>query len=203
MNINEEKNLLRQEFKRRRNSLSNEDVLQKSQLICENFIKNLFPKMTMDCFKANKPIFSLYLSANKEVETKFIKEFFVKNNIKFSYPKITKLNSHLEFIEYQEELIFARNNIFSSILEAQNGNKILPDILIIPLLAFDSDLSRLGMGGGFFDRTISFLEQQKSKIVTIGLAYDIQCFEKKLAIEKTDSTLDFIVSESKILFKEK
>lgn len=217
MNILEEKKLLRQEFKKRRASLSKEEVLQKSQLICENFINNLLPKI-LDCRVApsapnndeggktyelttnqsNQTIFSLYLSANKEVETKFIKEFFIKNNINFSYPKITKLNSHLDFIKYQQDLIFTKNIFFPSILEPQTGKKILPDILIIPLLAFDSDLSRLGMGGGFFDRTISFLKTKKSKIATIGLAYDMQRFEKKLAIEKTDSSLDFIVSESSI-----
>jgi 5-formyltetrahydrofolate cyclo-ligase len=292
MNILEEKKLLRQEFKKRRALLTKKEVLQKSQLICENFINNLLPKI-IDCRVANAPrndegvdadcrfanaagndegggldyfaaprndevegldyfaathndevekldcrvasaprndenrtrhhlnpqnnsipsvfasaakqssqiTFSLYLSANNEVETKFIKEFFIKNNINFSYPKITKLNSHLEFIEYKEDLIFTKNNFFPSILEPQTGKKILPDILIIPLLAFDNNLSRLGMGGGFFDRTISFLKTKKSKIATIGLAYDMQCFEKNLAIEKTDSSLDFIVSESCLFSK--
>ena len=55
---------------------------------------------------------------------------------------------------------------------------IEPDILIIPLLAFDKSLSRLGMGGGFFDRTIQYLRSQNSQLITIGLAYDFQEFDE-------------------------
>jgi 5-formyltetrahydrofolate cyclo-ligase len=44
--------------------------------------------------------------------------------------------------------------------------KARPDLLLVPLLAFDADGHRLGYGGGFYDRTIAFL-----KVPAIGIAY--------------------------------
>ena len=46
-----------------------------------------------------------------------------------------------------------------------------PDILLIPIVAFDKNLNRLGYGGGYYDRIIEFLKKKK-KIITIGLAFD-------------------------------
>ena len=68
----------------------------------------------------------------------------------------------------------------------------------MPLLAFDSKLSRLGMGGGFFDRTIEFLKQEKP-IITIGLAYDFQDFRGNLPVEESDQKVDFIVTQTRII----
>jgi 5-formyltetrahydrofolate cyclo-ligase len=48
-----------------------------------------------------------------------------------------------------------------------------PDILLVPLLAFDAHGRRLGYGGGFYDRTLAGLRAKKT-IVAIGLAYDEQ-----------------------------
>lgn len=195
MNIIKEKNQLRADFRKKRAALSKEEVTEKSQKITQNFIQNLLPKIFQ---KNSAQIFSLYLNSKNEVQTSAIAEFLQKNNIKFSYPKIIKPDQHLQFILYSSEQKFSVSSLFPSIAEPQDGEKILPDILIIPLLAFDDDLSRLGMGGGFFDRSIEFLKQQKSKIITIGLAFDIQRFDGKLPIENSDCALDFIVTETGI-----
>jgi 5-formyltetrahydrofolate cyclo-ligase len=48
-----------------------------------------------------------------------------------------------------------------------------PDVLLVPLLAFDRTGARLGYGGGFYDRTLRGLRDRKS-IVTIGLGYASQ-----------------------------
>jgi 5-formyltetrahydrofolate cyclo-ligase len=48
-----------------------------------------------------------------------------------------------------------------------------PDVLLVPLLAFDGEGNRLGYGGGFYDRTIARLRALKP-VVTIGLAFDEQ-----------------------------
>ena len=73
------------------------------------------------------------------------------------------------------------------------SDKILyPSILIVPLVAFDKNLNRIGYGGGFYDRYIK--KQKKSKkIITIGLAYPFQRV-KKIPIDKYDIRLDFILT---------
>ncbi len=48
---------------------------------------------------------------------------------------------------------------------------IVPDVLLVPLLAFDTSGYRIGYGGGFYDRSIAEIRASKP-VVTIGLAYD-------------------------------
>ena len=104
----------------------------------------------------------------------------------------------VEFILAEKNLHFAANQFYPKILEPVNGKKTLPDFLILPLLAFDDDLSRLGMGGGFFDRTIEKLKIEKPNLITIGLAYDFQRAGATLPTENTDQKLDFVVTEKNI-----
>jgi 5-formyltetrahydrofolate cyclo-ligase len=54
---------------------------------------------------------------------------------------------------------------------AQSQPAVLPDILLVPLLAFDARGFRLGYGGGYFDRTLRDLRQRKP-IVAVGLGLD-------------------------------
>ncbi|MGD9784095.1 MAG: 5-formyltetrahydrofolate cyclo-ligase [Hyphomicrobiaceae bacterium] len=49
--------------------------------------------------------------------------------------------------------------------------EVLPDVMLVPLLAFDASGMRLGYGGGFYDRTIAQIRAVKP-VVTIGIAYD-------------------------------
>ena len=76
------------------------------------------------------------------------------------------------------------------------SNKIVyPDILLVPLVAFDKKLNRIGYGGGFYDRYLKRLKRIK-KIITIGLAYSFQEV-KKIPINEYDIKLDFIITEKK------
>ena len=70
---------------------------------------------------------------------------------------------------------------------------VVPDILLVPLIAFDSRGARLGYGGGFYDRTLSMLRLQKD-IKAIGIAFSGQCVDE-VPIEITDQPLDGVVTE--------
>ena len=48
-----------------------------------------------------------------------------------------------------------------------------PDILLVPLVAYDSSLNRLGYGGGYYDRYIEKIEKIK-KVIKIGLAFSFK-----------------------------
>ena len=74
---------------------------------------------------------------------------------------------------------------------------VYPDILLIPLLAFDKNLNRLGYGGGYYDRFIARLSNKK-KIIKIGLAFSVQEI-KKIPINKYDQKLDYIVTSEYII----
>lgn len=195
MSAIQEKQNLRSIFKAKRNALTQDEIETKSREINQNFISNLLPKI---CKKKQNHIFSIYHSSYNEVATVLIEEHFIKNNIKFSYPIITKKDHHLDFIAHQQNQAFTTNAFFPKVLEPLSGNKVVPNIIIMPLLAFDPYLSRLGMGGGFFDRTIEFLKTENFQIITIALAYEFQRHEGMLEIENTDQRLDFVVTEKMI-----
>lgn len=69
-----------------------------------------------------------------------------------------------------------------------------PDVLLVPLLAFDAHGYRLGYGGGFYDRTLAGLRMRK-RVVAIGLAFDEQRID---AVPHTtnDQRLDWVLTPS-------
>ena len=68
-----------------------------------------------------------------------------------------------------------------------------PDILLVPMVAFDKNLNRIGYGGGYYDRYITRLKKIK-KIITIGLAYTFQKVNN-ISVNKYDMKLDYIITE--------
>jgi 5-formyltetrahydrofolate cyclo-ligase len=73
------------------------------------------------------------------------------------------------------------------------AQEVIPQVLIVPLVAFDGKGNRLGYGGGFYDRTLEALRQQRDTIA-IGYAYSAQMADD-LPLEATDQPLDFMVTE--------
>ena len=72
-----------------------------------------------------------------------------------------------------------------------------PEILIVPLLAFNRAGGRLGYGGGFYDRTLEMLRAKRSTLA-IGFAFTGQETDD-LPLEKTDQPLDLIVTETGVI----
>jgi 5-formyltetrahydrofolate cyclo-ligase len=78
-----------------------------------------------------------------------------------------------------------------------SGELMIPQILIVPLLAFTRGGGRLGYGGGFYDRTLALLRSQ-GPVMAIGFAYAAQ-EDPALPLEPTDQPLDLIVTETGII----
>ena len=77
--------------------------------------------------------------------------------------------------------------------EPVSNKKVHPNILLVPLVAFDKNNNRIGYGGGFYDRYINKIKKYK-KIITIGLAFSFQKVSN-IPINEYDIKLDFIVTE--------
>jgi 5-formyltetrahydrofolate cyclo-ligase len=69
-----------------------------------------------------------------------------------------------------------------------------PEIVIVPLVAFDGQGGRLGYGGGFYDRTLERLRARRATLA-IGFAFDAQ-EAQHLPLEATDQPLDMVITES-------
>ncbi|MEM9394202.1 MAG: 5-formyltetrahydrofolate cyclo-ligase [Pseudomonadota bacterium] len=75
---------------------------------------------------------------------------------------------------------------------------LAPQVLILPLLAFDGRGTRLGYGGGFYDRTLAELRSLDPETYAIGFAFAAQ-EAARLPAEPTDARLDALVTEAETL----
>ena len=78
-------------------------------------------------------------------------------------------------------------------MPAETAAEVFPDVLLVPLLAFDAKGYRLGYGGGFYDRTLEKLRKLK-RVVAIGVAYHAQMVDE-VPIGEHDAPLDFVMTE--------
>ena len=69
--------------------------------------------------------------------------------------------------------------------------------MLVPIVAYDKKLFRLGYGGGFYDRYISKI-QKKNKLFSVGLAFSFQKIDK-VPVNKYDKRLNVILTEKGIL----
>jgi 5-formyltetrahydrofolate cyclo-ligase len=79
----------------------------------------------------------------------------------------------------------------------EDAEVLEPDVLIVPLLAFDRKGFRLGYGGGFYDRTLAKLRAKK-RIIAIGAAYAAQ-EAAQVPHAAHDQPLDFIITEKEVI----
>jgi len=73
------------------------------------------------------------------------------------------------------------------------GDWLVPEVVIVPLVAFDASGYRLGYGGGFYDRTLELL-RANGPVLAVGFAYAAQELPA-VPVEPTDQPLDAILTE--------
>ena len=103
----------------------------------------------------------LYYPIGSEVSTIELIEKLRKKKYIISLPVI-KNNFKMSFYEWTKNSSLKINNF--GIPEPIKKKKIIPSTLIIPIVAFDINLNRLGYGGGFYDRFINKIEKKKKII---------------------------------------
>ncbi len=74
-----------------------------------------------------------------------------------------------------------------------SAREVFPDLLFVPLAAYDRAGNRLGYGAGYYDRTLAKLRAVK-KITAVGVAYDIQEMPA-IPTEAYDEKLDYVLSD--------
>ncbi|MBH0031953.1 5-formyltetrahydrofolate cyclo-ligase [Pseudoalteromonas sp. SWYJZ98] len=187
---------IRAEIRNTRKNLSNNQQIIAAQSLKMNFIQHLKSEKT-----TSPKHIAIYLSNDGELDTSLlIKELWNLNHVVY-LPIIHPFNgANLLFQRYEKNSPMRANRY--GILEPKlNCSQICPlpalDYILMPLVAFDKQGNRLGMGGGFYDRTLARLHEQNwQKPQLIGLAHECQKVDV-LPIESWDVPLKTIITPDK------
>ena len=178
--------------------MRNKSLLQrkKKYLTVKKFNFNLIFKLIGKHFHKKKIIIAGYYPSNYEVNILNFLEEASKKKFKIVLPVIKSSNkmSFKSWI-FKEPLYVSKFGI----LEPNNlGKEIIPDLIMVPLVAFDRKLNRIGYGKGYYDRSLQKIRKIKKKTITLGIAYSFQkC--ATIPTNKYDFKLNYVFTEQGII----
>lgn len=183
---------LRNQIKKQRAALSAAEISQAAHAMAQHLLaSNEFQQAQRVAY---------YLAVNGEADPQPVIEKNEDRKKTFALPVVLNHGKvRLQFIRVDSSTQFETNQY--GIPEPVHGpDKIMSpeqlDLIITPLVGFDGAGNRIGMGGGFYDRTFAFKRTgQSCKPLLIGYAYDFQR-SKHIVPEPWDVPLDGIVTES-------
>ena len=144
----------------------------------------------------NYKIVASFISFKSEISTQFLNEFLLNNGKILCLPIIKNNSETLNFIEYNLKTKLVSGK-FGIMQPSDLSKEFLPEIILTPCLAFDENGFRLGYGGGYYDKTFSYLKKIKHKFISIAVAFDDQKIEE-LVHDKYDQKIDYILTEKKL-----
>lgn len=179
------KTQLKQSIIEQRNSLSKQEIIEKSEKIKDNLF-NLQP------FKKSKTAM-FFVSFNSEVYT----HEMIKKALQYKTVVVPKVVEH----QIEPSIIIDFDNLVSSgkfgVMEPIEVMKIAYkniDLVLVPAIVFDMNGHRIGYGFGFYDKFLRLVP----KATKIGLAFDFQVVDK-IPHEGHDVPVDLIVTEERVI----
>ncbi|WP_281890103.1 5-formyltetrahydrofolate cyclo-ligase [Paenibacillus sp. YYML68] len=194
MNIKEKKIELRRQAEAVRSAITEEERLRKSEIISEKLLKRLEKLLKPDPTVRRKPTLFTYMPVKTEVDVTPVLEACWKRPWRVVVPKVIPAYKQMKLYEIKSYVDLERGNwgIREPVAKAPQLFDIRQiDVVIVPGLAFDLRMGRLGYGGGFYDR---FMQQY----VRTGLPkpYIIAAaFEEQLVDEVPMGLFDFRINE--------
>ena len=178
--------------------LRNKSLLKrkKKYLNAKKFDFNLIFNLIKKHYGKKKITIAAYYPANYEVNILKFLEKASKQKFKIVLPVI-KSSRGMAFVRwiFKEPL---RINKFGILEPNKIKKEIIPDLIMVPLVAFDKNLNRIGYGKGYYDRSLKKISKIKKNSITLGIAYSFQkC--NSVPINKFDFKLDYIFTERGII----
>ncbi len=164
---------------------------QHSQTLCQNITKERSYK--------NCRNIACYIANDSEIDPYLLTEHAIFLGKKVYLPILAPLKNSLYFAPYKagDRLKLNQFKIPEPICHPSKWKTASQmDLLLLPLVAFDASGNRIGMGGGFYDRTLSYLQHRRfwKKPTLMGLAHEIQK-AGQLKRQSWDIPLDYIITE--------
>ena len=180
---------IKKEELRRTGLLIREDAFHKhketrfSDDLLSNFMLWIFDKKDIQTI-------ALYFPVNSEFKTlQLMKALFLYGR-KICLPIVVKQSLPLIFKEWTPETEMIAGSFKIPI--PLTGNELIPDLIISPLISYDKRGTRLGYGGGFYDRTVAHL-RKKRNVLYLGIAFPEQKSYLNIPREDHDMALDGII----------
>ena len=162
----------------------------------KKFDFNLIFKLIKKHFHNKRIIIAGYYPSYYEVDILNFLEQASKKKFRIALPVIRSANSMIFRSWFFKDPLYVSN--FGTLEPKNLKQKVIPDLIIVPLVAFDRQLNRIGYGKGYYDRCLRKIVKNKNKIVSVGIAYSFQqC--SKVPVNKNDFKLDYIFTEREII----
>ena len=161
--IKQQKNLIREQYRAIRKNIDDDQKVRAADSLIHFFNQNLI--------YIKGKIIAAYTPIDGEINVVPLMHHLLNLGYKIAIPNKNRL---LKFAEWNNE-----------------GEDLVPDTIIAPMVAFDDNFNRLGFGKGWYDRVI---ERSRCRLV-IGVAYEKQ-YCKNLPVEEHDQKLDMIITEA-------
>ena len=136
-----------------------------------------------------------FLSIKSEISTIALNKFILESEKILCLPVMTNNKATLIFKQYGEKVDLVASKF--GVMEPLNTKSYLPDIIFTPCLAYDKFGFRLGYGGGYYDKTISYLHSINHSFLTVGLAYEDQKVDR-VVHDHLDQKLNYILTEKQL-----
>ncbi|MDD3371094.1 MAG: 5-formyltetrahydrofolate cyclo-ligase [Alphaproteobacteria bacterium] len=187
LSLQDRKRALRAEARHER-SLHQDDMDDDARMLAEVFLRHI--ELPAGAVVAS------YSPVRDELDPEVLNDELRERGHIIALPVIIGKKKPLIFRVYNEgdRLLANPLGIFEP---ASAARGIEPDVLFVPLLAFDAQRNRLGYGGGYYDRTIKRLRVNKP-VMTVGIAGSYQQVER-IPVGPNDVPLDRIVTETGVI----
>lgn len=186
IDVDHQKNTLRQHMRVLRNTLQQSQPLAGQQLANQLLAWSIVrPEHTI----------SAYWPINSEIDIRSYIQARYQQGGQVALPVVDPVNHQLHFHLWQPGLHMAINKFN---IQQPDGAcpQIDPDIVLLPLLAFDSHGYRLGYGRGHYDRTLYNRRTRKS-LIAVGVGFDEQ-YVQTVPHDQYDQKLDYAVTPTRI-----
>lgn len=171
---------LRKDYLKKRNGLSQDNILEKSLSIQNQIINH--PR-----WREAKSV-GLYHPILNEVETKFLQEHGLKSEKKIYYPKVNHEKLDFYKIDSSQDLIPGYQNIFEPSSHLLKLERKL-NLIIVPGIAFNHHKYRIGYGKGFYDRVLKEISEY-----SIGICYQSHLINENFQ-DKWDIPVDEVMTD--------
>lgn len=184
---------LRRQLRQQRRSVCRYTQRQAQYRVCTQLFKNRH-------FSHSQHI-GVYLNAFGEVYTRHIILECFRRKKSVYLPMICSMNQHLVWVKISKQQYLTRRFAMHPLgmqqaMQSRGRMVKCLDLVIMPLLACDHVGTRLGMGGGFYDKTLSRAPQKPYRL---GLAHDFQLLEQTLTRQEWDQPLDALLTPQHFL----